>query len=633
MLFVAGAVGVSTVVALLRTTYFLDDAAFYFRYVESLAGGLGYRFNAAETPVWGASAPLWPALLALPVAFGASVTSSAAYAGLALTLFAVLIATRVADRIAGALAAGAVIALACLDFRVMLLATQGLESPLSYLVLAAAVWVVSAARRWFVTGLIAGLCIVHKLDFVHVGLLVLAGVAVRDRRFPAREVVTASVIALAWYGFAAFHFGSPLPNSFLTKVATSAASPLPWSWFLRTTFFDGLGPGLAFFAVVGTVLCWKSFRPVVLTLAGFAAVQAVAYTIKVPSEPYIWYTAPVRFALVILAGVGVGRAHELVVARLGRRVIAVVPLLAAACIAIGLRGAWEETSFLRRFVDSFEAARTASGRWVKAHAPPGSTLATGYGNPAYFAGADVTVYDWSHLNRRPLPGSRLALPSEVIAEHRPDFVIDCPLGSGVHPSEARPPQGYVAAAAFDEPLQAGTGDFFCVVSVRRDGRAAGVASPMAPRDLYALGTPIVFGRGGNATLFAREGFSSPESGFTWTDGPRATLRLLLHEPPIAGAILKVAATPFRTPALKAQRVKVEVNGRAVGELTFDSDAVVEAALEVGGPLIAGVRRLIVVLHLLDARPTTQVGGADARALGLAVRRIVLEPFGTMRVGP
>src|SRR5262245_53806698 len=56
--------------------YFEDDAAFFLRYAENLAGGHGWRWNVEEPPVWGASAPLWPVPIALGVKLGLSAARS-----------------------------------------------------------------------------------------------------------------------------------------------------------------------------------------------------------------------------------------------------------------------------------------------------------------------------------------------------------------------------------------------------------------------------------------------------------------------------------------------------------------------------------------------------------------------------
>src|ERR1700752_1805598 len=60
-----------------RDPYVVDDAAFFYRYAENIAAGHGWRWNIEEPPVWGASAPLWPPVVALGIKAGLSAVDSA----------------------------------------------------------------------------------------------------------------------------------------------------------------------------------------------------------------------------------------------------------------------------------------------------------------------------------------------------------------------------------------------------------------------------------------------------------------------------------------------------------------------------------------------------------------------------
>src|SRR6185503_14369807 len=48
-----------------------------YRYAENIAAGHGWRWNIEEPPVWGASAPLWPLVVALGIKAGLSAVDSA----------------------------------------------------------------------------------------------------------------------------------------------------------------------------------------------------------------------------------------------------------------------------------------------------------------------------------------------------------------------------------------------------------------------------------------------------------------------------------------------------------------------------------------------------------------------------
>lgn len=86
-----------------------------------------------------------------------------------------------------------------------------------------------------------------------------------------------------------------------------------------------------------------------------------------------------------------------------------------------------------------------------------------------------------------------------------------------------------------------------------------------PLPAYRLGTVISFGAGGDARLFQGSGWSFAEEGFTWTDGPRAELRLLLATPlRDATLVLTVPIANTEPGRLDRQRVVVSLNTAEIG---------------------------------------------------------------------
>ncbi len=177
-----------------RTPYFEDDAAFFFRYAENLAAGHGFRWNVEEPPVWGASAPLWPLLLALGVKLGLGATQAALVWSWCLTLAATTLLGLVVRRLSGDLGVLALAPLLTVNYLYSTWATSGLESPLTFLLLAAALAAIALRASELVLGLVAGLCLVHKLDFAPVGLALLLGAWFWRRPGVARVCSVAGVV-------------------------------------------------------------------------------------------------------------------------------------------------------------------------------------------------------------------------------------------------------------------------------------------------------------------------------------------------------------------------------------------------------------------------------------------------------
>src|SRR5688572_24445108 len=141
-----------------------DDGAFFLRYAQNMLEGEFWVWNLGEAPVWGASAPLYPVVLALVMKLGvapipALIGSSTVMTAVALSIAAMVLAGRF-----GLVAGVTFVFLAALDSGVMYFASAGLETPLTLLLLASGLWALLAPSRGWVLGLVAGLLMVNKLD-------------------------------------------------------------------------------------------------------------------------------------------------------------------------------------------------------------------------------------------------------------------------------------------------------------------------------------------------------------------------------------------------------------------------------------------------------------------------------------
>lgn len=132
-----------------------------------------------------------------------------------------------------------------------------------------------------------------------------------------------------------------------------------------------------------------------------------------------------------------------------------------------------------------------------------------------------------------------------------------------------------------------------------------------------LGEPITFGEDGNAHLYQGDGWSFPEAGFSWTDGPRCEL---LFELPQTSSdfVLELDASPFLAPGLLDQKVELLVNGEARAHLRISEPGVHQCRL----PAAALGGQVHLTLVLPDcASPASTGSPGDERLLGLAVRSL------------
>jgi hypothetical protein len=445
----------------------LDDGAFFLRYAENMLHGEFWIWNPGEAPVWGASAPLYPVVLAPLLGLGLDPVAASVATGFALTAVAFAIVGLGLARRVGFATGLAFLALSALDTPVMYFAGSGMESPLTYLLLGLGVWALLGEARAWALGVLAGLLAVHKVDLLPAGGLLLVAQWVKDRRLPLPATVVAVAVATAWYAFAWIYFGTPLPNSFLTKMLHQDALPkiIDWRWFGGIVLGGRLHPWLIALSAMAVYRQGRPVRPLAIFLGGTLAIHLVAYTAIRPFESYGWYAMPSVFALLVLGSLGTHSVARLLTPWFTHyRTIAVAGvqlLIVGAVIRMGLPAERRATAALKDFSAYQEVDRAAAGRWVNENTPGEFRVLTMWGNPAYFARR--YVYDGSFLNR-PYEGG------DLIERYRPEVIV-LQGAAGTQPSAPEFPavagKDYEVVQVFDRSHLVGL-DYFFAVLARRD---------------------------------------------------------------------------------------------------------------------------------------------------------------------
>ncbi len=443
-----------------RTSNFTDDAGFFLRYAAHIADGHGYCWNLDEPPIWGASAPLWPAALALGIRAGLTPESAAVALGFAFTLAATAILALCALRCVNRLAAIGVCLFAPASYRYVAWAVQGMESPLTYLIVALALAALTFRWSWQAIGFLAALAVVHKLDLAPLSALLVLILVIRDHRAGLRAALLAAAAIAAAALAAWLTFGSVIPNSVAAKLQFTGSVPREWFWEA------GLYISGRFVLLVVAVLSLPLIgrRPDVFVFAwAFGAVLVAAYTWRPPAEGYEWYLSSVQPILIFLAAAGAGSVAGFISDEAGarRRASTAAAICAIAGVALITlqqdRVALHHHKFLR---ETLEADRVAAGRWIDANTPADATVLTGFGNIAYYS--HRRVIDYSFLNRKPP-----IEPYERLTERlQPDVLAHCHFGSPLKPADYPAPPGYRVAAVFDKAAQAGVNHFYAVVLLR-----------------------------------------------------------------------------------------------------------------------------------------------------------------------
>lgn len=583
-----------------------DDGAFFLRYAENMLKGQFWVWNLGEAPVWGASAPLYPLVVALPMTLG--VSPEVAIIGVGLTLASVSLAavTLMLGQRFGIITGLAFFAFSALDTGMMYFSGAGLETPLTITLLAFALWTLLYQPRSWVIGLAAGLLMVNKLDLIPVGGGLLLAYWVQDKKLPKVAVMISTAIALAWYGFAWWHFGAPVPNSFLTKSLYQNNLPksIDWTWFGRLVFWVGIHKWLTGFSALALWRNGRKLLPIVILLGGMLLVHLVAYTIKYPFEPYNWYAMPALFALLVGGAVGVGMLADYAARRVprnswiaGATAVVILGLVFVTAIRSEIMG----TTNIKMFASHHEFDRTEAGRWVAENTPKDFVVYTMWGNPAYYS--QRKVLDGSFLNRR-------YEAVDLIKQYRPEIIIlqNNPGSTPMNPVfAATKGENYRVIKVFDKTYLAGM-DYFFVVLAREDiiDKIRNIAPP---RDLIPFVHDVQIGDQfgilrpqGQGTLFVHPGASTATSfSFNEADYLRDGDILRIHAriaPNIPEEAIQRGAGNVRLRILQGERELVNV------------------IVKVGQPLMRGV-------SMTSGQPLKFIvdnnGGADTDWLWLSIQ--------------
>jgi hypothetical protein len=207
----------------------------------------------------------------------------------------------------------------------------------------------AVAGRPVAFGVLAGLLVLTRLDLgVIVAAVYLASSAVRRRFWVAPAVAVA--VALPWFAFSWWHFGSAIPDTFVIKTLQRSfgeqtfANGLWTLWAARGLFplalalvpaAVGLATAVALLVPAVRRRCPAGTGPLVGLVVGGLAYFGAYAVLEVP--PYQWYYAPSTVALGLAGVLGL----SLLLPRLGRRAGTALPVALALAVGFLFVGTWE----------------------------------------------------------------------------------------------------------------------------------------------------------------------------------------------------------------------------------------------------------------------------------------------------
>jgi hypothetical protein len=430
----------------------LDDSWIHVRFASNLAAGNGLAFNPG-VPSTGSTAPLWSALLSVPVALGFDVLAGAKCLGILLAALTAMLAAAVTRALSGSARSAAVAGFAtALSARLAWGAVSGMEVPLyTAATTLALLWFVQAPERGWAWGSAAGLATLARPE---AGVLFPLFVASMFRHARPLDSTVRRSIGWATVAFAVLVGGAmavnvvisdrPLPATFyaktdgagllnalgrrdMTEVGRSIASrPLGTLNQLVRYGFDQSAiltlfvlPGLL---ALGGLSGSASRRGLPVALMLVASPLLVGA--RAPVSPYLMqegrYVAHLLVIFFVVAAVG---AAELAARTRHAWVIWSLATLAVARLLS------QNVSFAPQYaaqVDNINRMHVAMGRWIADHTPADAAVAVNdIGAIGFFS--DRRIIDLEGLvTPAVLPYREGRRYVQFVEQERPDLVVIFP---------------------------------------------------------------------------------------------------------------------------------------------------------------------------------------------------------------
>lgn len=366
-----------------------DDAYITYRYAQHLAAGQGFAYNAGEQ-VLGTTTPLYTLLLAGAARLGADIPQTSQIINLAAVALALGVMFAWASRASGTLIGGiAAVLLAATAGDFVQFSISGMETGL-YFLLIVLTFVAYDARKLVLAALLAGLCVLTRLDGAAVGVALVLHYLIANRRLPPTGVwIAYAVVVLPWVAYALLTFGDLRPQSMLAKNVHELYADR-W-WMLDYLLGPQALPRWPL-ALIGVYLAGRGGRRGVVALGLWGLLYAGAFT-AYRIDLYRWYLTPLAGGIALLGGVGVGAALRATRAALADRVAALLAAGALLAPLVYANGATTRRQLAGaiHWTETLERSRLDVAEYVQERAAPDDVIATGAigivgwftGNPVY----------------------------------------------------------------------------------------------------------------------------------------------------------------------------------------------------------------------------------------------------------
>jgi arabinofuranosyltransferase len=395
-----------------------DDSFITFRYANNIAAGNGFVYNLNEF-VMGVTTPLWAVILAMAKYLGVDTPTAAVAFGIGLDLIVVILLYTVAKRVNKL--AGFFTALVWTAYPPAIsAATGGMETTMFVALTLLALSQFGPGKSMSTVSLSSVASLACRPEGIITYLMAL-GRLISDWRknllWITAAVLLPGGLALLVYAY----FGSVIPHSVTAKLAYTGGGTSVGKLLF------GLFPGETIIllppALLGILyLAKRRSLPIVIV---WTAIYLIAYLVARP-KMWVWYYLPAQLGIVLLGGIGVSYAVQIVSSLLHvKRRRSLLPVKIASLVLVlcigsyyyrptGTAGQNEES---RRFREVAEYVKTMSPS-------NGRVLVSDIGYVGYYSGRYI-MDAWGLVWKPALQfeGPVTSRIPRIAESYRPDVVV------------------------------------------------------------------------------------------------------------------------------------------------------------------------------------------------------------------
>jgi arabinofuranosyltransferase len=288
-------------IMLLSTAWVSDDAFITLRVIDNFINGWGLRYNVIER-VQVYTHPLWLFFLApfYAITREALLTTMLVSVSLSLGAFWLL-----ACRISANIQYGCVLVLAAMaSGTITQFATSGLETPLTYVLLALLVWLSYRTEKLWIPAAMAGLLLLNRMDLaLLVGPLIVYRVFKTPRGGRWKIAAAALLPVTLWIIFSLIYYGAPFPNTAYAKLGTGLSTAMQALQGLRYTRNFLFNDPLLALLIGHAVFQALRSRDRIMAALGTGILLYVGYTVVIGGDFMSgrFFAAPGFLAICLLA--------------------------------------------------------------------------------------------------------------------------------------------------------------------------------------------------------------------------------------------------------------------------------------------------------------------------------------------